>query len=106
MPTNRGCLLAFLHFRRRDSHRRKKPIGGRHRGIANIDEKGNFVRSELRFILAQDTGSAIIGSGHIDLYMGEGETGRKRIEFMNQSGRVWLLLPKEASEKKLLAQNL
>ncbi len=74
--------------------------------IPIIDEKGNFVRSELRFILAQDTGSAIIGSGHIDLYMGEGEAGRKRIEFMNQSGRVWLLLPKEAAEKKLLAQNL
>lgn len=72
--------------------------------IPILDDKGNQIRTEFRFVLAQDTGGAINGSGHIDLYMGEGETGKKRINFMNKTGKLWLLLPKE-TEKKLVAQN-
>jgi membrane-bound lytic murein transglycosylase A len=72
--------------------------------IPILDENGNVVRTEFRFVLAQDTGGAINGAGHIDLYMGEGDTGKKRIHFMNKTGKLWLLLPRD-TEKKLVAQN-
>ncbi|MDZ7878008.1 MAG: MltA domain-containing protein [Saprospiraceae bacterium] len=69
-----------------------------------LDEQGNLVRMDLRFVLAQDTGSKIRGTGHVDLYMGEGDGAKNRIKNMNKYGRVWLLLPKEKT--KVLAQNL
>jgi membrane-bound lytic murein transglycosylase A len=72
--------------------------------IPILDDKGNQVRTEFRFVLAQDTGGAINGAGHIDLYMGEGDTAKKRIHFMNKTGKLWLLLPRD-NEKKLVAQN-
>ena len=72
--------------------------------IPILDDNGNQVRTEFRFVLAQDTGGAIDGAGHIDLYMGEGDTAKKRIHFMNKTGKLWLLLPRE-KEKKLVAQN-
>lgn len=71
-----------------------------------LDEGGNLVRHEYRFVLAQDTGGKIKGASHIDLYMGEGQTGKDRIQYMNKYGKLWLLLPKEKEEKKILAQNL
>ena len=71
-----------------------------------IDEKGNLVGKELRFVLAQDTGSAIQGSGHIDLYMGEGETAKRNTRFMNKYGKVWLLLPKTSEGQNTLAENI
>ncbi len=69
-----------------------------------LDEQGNLIRMDLRFVLAQDTGSKIQGTGHVDLYMGEGDAAKNRIKNMNKYGRVWLLLPKEKT--KVLAQNL
>jgi membrane-bound lytic murein transglycosylase A len=72
--------------------------------IPILDDNGNQIRTEFRFVLAQDTGGAIDGAGHIDLYMGEGDTGKKRIHFMNKIGKLWLLLPRD-KEKKLVAQN-
>jgi membrane-bound lytic murein transglycosylase A len=73
--------------------------------IPILDDNGNQIRTEFRFVLAQDTGGAIDGAGHIDLYMGEGDTGKKRIHFMNKTGKLWLLLPRD-NEKKWVAQNL
>jgi membrane-bound lytic murein transglycosylase A len=72
--------------------------------IPILDEQGNLVRTEFRFVLAQDTGGAIQGTGHVDLYMGEGDGAKKRIQNMNKLGRLWLLLPKD--EPRVLAQNL
>jgi membrane-bound lytic murein transglycosylase A len=69
-----------------------------------LDEQGNVIRMDLRFVLAQDTGSKIQGTGHVDLYMGEGDAAKNRSKNMNKYGRVWLLLPKEKT--KVLAQNL
>ncbi len=70
-----------------------------------LDEAGNLIRHEYRYVLAQDTGSRIRGTAHIDLYMGEGDKGKERIKYMNKYGKIWLLLPK-AKETKLVAQNL
>ena len=72
--------------------------------IPILDEQGNLIRMDLRFVLAQDTGSKIQGTGHVDLYMGEGDGAKNRIKNMNKYGRIWLLLPKEKT--KVLAQNL
>jgi membrane-bound lytic murein transglycosylase A len=71
-----------------------------------VDEKGNLVRQEFRFVLAQDVGGRIKGAGHVDLYMGEGQKAKDRIENMNKFGKLWLLLPKQKTETKLVAQNL
>ncbi len=71
-----------------------------------LDENGNLLRQEYRFVLAQDTGSKIKGAAHVDLYMGEGQTGKDRIHYMNKFGKLWLLLPKEKESTKLVAQNL
>jgi membrane-bound lytic murein transglycosylase A len=71
-----------------------------------LDEKGNLIRQEYRFVLAQDVGGRIKGAGHVDLYMGEGEAAKKRIEHMNKFGKLWLLLPKQKEASKLVAQNL
>lgn len=71
-----------------------------------LDENGNLLRQEYRFVLAQDTGSKIKGTSHVDLYMGEGQKGKDRIHYMNKFGKLWLLLPKEKESTKLVAQNL
>ena len=71
-----------------------------------IDERGNLIRKDLRFVLAQDKGSAIRGAGHVDLYMGEGESAGNRIRNMNKYGKVWLLLPKSNDVNSALAQNI
>jgi membrane-bound lytic murein transglycosylase A len=71
-----------------------------------LDEEGNLIRQEYRFILAQDTGGRIKGAAHVDLYMGEGQNGKDRIHYMNKYGKIWLLLPKEKKQTKLVAQNL
>ena len=74
--------------------------------IPVVDERGNLIRKDLRFVLAQDKGSAIRGSGHVDLYMGEGEGAKNRIRNMNKYGKVWLLLPKSNDVNSALAQNI
>lgn len=71
-----------------------------------LDEQGNLVRYDYRYVLAQDTGGKIKGVSHIDLYMGEGDKAAERIKHMSQYGRLWLLLPKENNEPKLLADNI
>jgi membrane-bound lytic murein transglycosylase A len=70
-----------------------------------LDETGKLIRKELRYVLAQDIGGAIKGSGHIDLYMGEGEIAKKKIQYMNKFGKIWLLLPKKKASK-MVAQKL
>ena len=74
-----------------------------------LDDNGNLIRTEMRFVLAQDRGSKIKGTGHIDLYMGEGDGAKTRIKDMHKFGRIWLLLPKRDDNDKptkVLAQKL
>jgi membrane-bound lytic murein transglycosylase A len=74
-----------------------------------LDGNGNLIRMEMRFVLAQDRGSKIKGTGHIDLYMGEGDAAKERIKDMHKFGRIWLLLPKRDDNDKpakALAQKL
>lgn len=49
-----------------------------------------------RLVLAQDTGSAIKGNVRADFFWGFGDPAGERAGAMKQTGRMWLLLPKEA----------
>jgi membrane-bound lytic murein transglycosylase A len=47
-----------------------------------------------RFMLDQDTGSAIIGPGRVDIFMGTGPTAGDRAGLINTPGRLYYLLLK------------
>ncbi len=47
-----------------------------------------------RLMMAQDTGSAIIGAVRADFYWGTGEQAGEYAGRMKQQGRMWLLLPR------------
>lgn len=48
-----------------------------------------------RMMVAQDTGGAIKGGVRADFYWGSGDTAGKQAGAMKQSGKIWVLLPKE-----------
>jgi membrane-bound lytic murein transglycosylase A len=50
-----------------------------------------------RLMLAQDSGGAIKGAVRADFFWGFGEEAAKNAGSMRQSGRMWVLLPKEAN---------
>ena len=47
-----------------------------------------------RFVLHQDTGAAIKGSGRLDFFWGSGVYSERAAGLMKQPGRLYLLLPK------------
>lgn len=53
-----------------------------------------IIKHEYRIFIAQDVGGAIKGAGHVDLYTGIGEKGKRRASRINHFGQLWLLLPK------------
>ena len=46
-----------------------------------------------RLVLAQDTGSAIVGAVRADFYWGSGDVAGENAGKMKQSAKMWLLLP-------------
>lgn len=48
-----------------------------------------------RYVLDQDTGSAIIGPGRVDIFMGTGPLAGDRAGIMNTTGQLYYLLLKE-----------
>lgn len=78
--------------------RTKLPLGACFLGkVPVLDEKGHCVRHEWRILLAQDTGSAIRGQGHVDWFAGIGEAAQQLASPMHHYGKLWLLLPKKAA---------
>jgi membrane-bound lytic murein transglycosylase A len=51
-------------------------------------------RPASRFVLDQDTGSAIIGPGRVDIFMGTGQTAGDRAGLINTPGRLYYLFLK------------
>lgn len=47
-----------------------------------------------RMVMAQDTGTAIVGAARVDLFWGFGEEAGQQAGRMNQRGELWLLWPK------------
>ena len=58
-----------------------------------LDSFGNFVKHEYRILMVHDTGGAIKGAGHVDLYAGVGEAAGEYAGRMKHYGRLWLILP-------------
>ncbi len=63
-----------------------------------IDEDGNFSHHQYQFVVAQDVGGAIRGTGHVDVYCGIGEEGKNKAMALHHYGQLWLLLPKPSDE--------
>ena len=57
---------------------------------------------EFRILLPQDTGGAIRGPGHVDVYSGVGREGKIKASARNHYGQMWILLPKEVKDLALL----
>jgi 3D (Asp-Asp-Asp) domain-containing protein len=47
-----------------------------------------------RTMIAQDTGSAIVGPARADIYFGAGEEAARKASSFRQSGRITMLLPR------------
>ncbi len=60
------------------------------------DTKSRKLRHRYAILLAQDTGGAIQGPGHLDFYTGIGTQAGKTASQLRHYGRVWLLLPRQA----------
>ncbi|MEZ5830611.1 MAG: MltA domain-containing protein [Dongiaceae bacterium] len=57
-----------------------------------------------RLVVAQDKGSAIKGSGRIDLFWGAGEEAEAMAGPMRQQGTYWVIVPRSVGERWLLQQ--
>lgn len=59
------------------------------------NRKTRKLRHEYRLFFAQDVGGRIRGPGHVDVYTGVGKNARRKANYLNHYGRLWLLLPKK-----------
>ena len=60
--------------------------------VPTLDERGKVSGHDYRLLVAQDTGGAIRGPGHVDLYHGIGEAAQRAAGRLHHYGRLWLLL--------------
>jgi membrane-bound lytic murein transglycosylase A len=61
--------------------------------IPQTDAKGELQpRSVSRYVLDQDTGSAIRGAGRVDIFMGTGDLAGDRAGVLNATGQLYYLL--------------
>ncbi len=59
-----------------------------------LDDNGKLKGHQPQILFAQDTGGAIRGPGHLDLYHGFGNQSGEKAGDLHHYGRVWLLLAK------------
>lgn len=59
--------------------------------VPQLDADGHFVGHQLKLLVAQDTGGAIRGPGHVDVYMGAGEKAQQKASALHHYGRLWIL---------------
>ncbi len=63
--------------------------------IPDVEPTGKIdTRVLSRYVLDQDTGSAIKGAGRVDIFLGSGELAGKRAGLLNGSGNLFYLLLK------------
>lgn len=64
--------------------------------IPDVESTGEIeTRVVSRYVLDQDTGSAIKGAGRVDIFLGSGEVAGERAGLINGSGNLFYLLLKE-----------
>jgi membrane-bound lytic murein transglycosylase len=82
--------------------RRYIPSGAVLLAAAPVVDKNEKCRHHaLQFVLAQDTGGAIKGAGHVDWYVGQGDRAEKVANRIHHYGQLWLVLPKKKRSSKL-----
>ena len=59
--------------------------------------EGSFVLTKQKLMFAQDTGGAIRGAVRADFFWGFGAEAGALAGRMRQSGRMWLLWPKDSA---------
>lgn len=62
--------------------------------VPQLNAQGELQGHQWRLLVAQDTGGAIRGPGHVDLFMGGGLKAQAEASNMHHYGRLWLLMPK------------
>ena len=60
-----------------------------------VYKNNKVTHHEYRILLPHDIGGAIKGPGHVDMYFGEGDSGRAKASAMHSYGRIWILMPKK-----------
>lgn len=68
--------------------------------IPILSPSGTFLRHEWRILFAHDSGSAIKGPGHVDIYFGTGHEAGNTAGDLHHYGRLWLILPTRTSGRK------
>jgi membrane-bound lytic murein transglycosylase A len=63
--------------------------------VPQLDKAGRFTGHRWQILLAQDTGGAIKGTAHIDLYTGIGPRGASKAQAMHHYGRLLRLKAKK-----------
>ena len=62
---------------------------------ADLPESRSIPSAFRRVMIAQDTGSAIVGPARADLYLGAGDEAGQVANRIRQNGRFTILLPRE-----------
>mgnify|MGYP001591530663 CR=1 FL=1 len=68
--------------------------------VPHLNEAGRLQGYELRLLFVHDTGGAIQGPGHLDLYHGVGSELGEKAGDLHHYGRIWLLLAKESKKHR------
>lgn len=71
------------------------PLGSVVLAAVPVYQNGKITHHQYRILLPQDVGGAIKGAGHVDVYCGNGDIGRKKAAALHHYGRMWVLLPKK-----------
>ena len=62
------------------------------------NKKGKITDHKFKILLPQDTGAAIRGPGHVDVYSGLGNKGKAKASSLYHYGNMWILLPKDNTQ--------
>jgi len=116
-PTMRAANRSYVFFRITGLSNEGEPVGaegvpltpGRSIAVDRLHEYGTpfFIEADLpiesaepaapfrRLMIAQDTGSAIVGPARADLYLGAGDDAARIAGRIRHPGRFVMLLPRE-----------
>jgi membrane-bound lytic murein transglycosylase A len=78
------------------------PMGSVVLAALPVFSEGKVSHHEYRILLPQDVGGAIKGAGHVDVYCGNGDFGRKKAASLHHYGRLWVLKPKKNEQMAML----
>lgn len=78
------------------------PMGSVVLAAMPVYEGGKVTHHKYKILLPQDVGGAIKGAGHVDVYCGTGDYGRRKAAALHHYGRMWVLKPKKNEQVAML----